>query len=194
MRSIEDVMGASTRGEVLRNVPFVEAARRNDVLAVIGTYAIGVVVSLILSASFYDSAGTRVFVTILTWAAWAAVGYVFIAIGTKLSHNVATWGVALVAGVLAALNVLGATVGLATLNTANTILAGSDVHVAGAGTFVTLMLISAAVATGAFVLTVKTSRAMTTLYGPPTATTDNPPHPQRPYGSTVDTSHTTTET
>ncbi|WP_076480442.1 hypothetical protein [Williamsia sterculiae] len=162
-------MAAGARGELLKTVPIVQQGRKNDVPWVIGIYAGGVVLSMILTGVFYDSAAARVVSTLFVWAMWIAIAYLFVAIGTKLAHNMATWGIALVAGVLAVLSTIGNVIALSTLNTANNLFAGTSVHLPGAGTYGTLMVVNAAVAAIAFTLTVKMSRAMKNLSSAPAA-------------------------
>ncbi|CCW15592.1 hypothetical protein QLG13_28100 (plasmid) [Rhodococcus aetherivorans] len=174
--SIESAMAAGARGELLTGWAIVRSARRNDTGIVIGVYAGAVMVSLVLSATVVFSPAARIAVDLILWAGWAGIAYLFVAIGTKLSHGVATWGIALVAGIIAVWNAVGALIGLSTVNTTNRLFAAAGVSVPGVGTYLVLLLMALTFGALAFFCTVKMYRGMQLLGR---ASTPQPldPHP-----------------
>ena len=155
-------MAAGTRGELLSSWSIVQAGRKNDAGIIIGIYAGVTIISLIISVFVYSSNGA-LFLDLFMYSAWAGVAYVFIAIGTKLSHNMATWGIALVGGILAVIKVIGAIIGASTVNAANEIFDGTDLEIPGTGTYVFRMLVFAIIAAGCLYAVIKMNRAMQSL-------------------------------
>ena len=84
-------MEAGARGELLTSWPVVQAARSNDVTYVVGIYAAATVLSLILSLVVHNVYVAIVF-DLLLYAMWAGIAYVFVACGTKFSHQMADMG------------------------------------------------------------------------------------------------------
>lgn len=161
-KSFESTLAAGTRAELLSTWRIVQAGRSNDAGIVIGLYAAATLISLVVSAFSYSSGGALVLDVVL-YAAWAGLAYVFIAIGTKLAHNMATWGIALVGSILAILKVIGAIVGAATVNTANEIFDGTDLEVPGTGTYIFRMFVYAIIAAVCLYAVIKMHRAMQSL-------------------------------
>ncbi|WP_207841699.1 hypothetical protein [Williamsia soli] len=176
-KSIESLMTAGTRGELLSSWPIVQSARKNDAGIVIGVYAAATLISLVISVFVY-SANDALLLDLFMYAAWAGLAYFFIAIGTKLSHNMAVWGIALVGGVLAVIKVIGAIIGAATINTANRILDGTDIDVPGTGTYVFRMFVFAAIAAGCIYAVVKMNRGIQASTRMPRATMQQDERPQ----------------
>jgi hypothetical protein len=162
IKSIESKMAAGTRGELLSNWPIVQSGRKNDAGVVIGTYAAATILSLIISVFVYSSNGA-LFLDLFMYAGWTAIAYVFIAIGTKLSHNVAVWGIALVGGILAVMKTIGAIIGASTVNTANKIFDGTDLEVPGTGTYVFRIFVFAIIAAVCIYAVIRMNRAMQDL-------------------------------
>ncbi|KAB2583424.1 hypothetical protein BS297_20690 [Rhodococcus erythropolis] len=54
---------------------------------------------------------------LLLYAMWAGIAYAFVACGRKSSHQMATWGIVLVGGIVACQKVMSSFVGAAFTNT-----------------------------------------------------------------------------
>ncbi|WP_397518141.1 hypothetical protein [Rhodococcus pyridinivorans] len=85
---VEAAMMAGVRGALLSSHPLVQAARKNDAPFVVGIYGGAAVISLVLSVFLMNPTVTLI-VDLLMFTAWGALGYLFVAIGTRLSHNMA---------------------------------------------------------------------------------------------------------
>jgi hypothetical protein len=165
---VEATMMAGMRGELLRHHPLVEAARKNDAPFVIGIYGGATVVSLLLSVFLMDPTVTLV-VDLLMFAAWGAIGYLFVAIGTRLSHNMATWGITLVASIIAVSKLFGNLSGAFMWNTMNTLIAEADIELPGVGGYVFRLIMFGVLAAGCIYLVVVMARAMKVMSPPPPA-------------------------
>lgn len=160
--SVAMAMEAGARGELLTSWPVVQAARSNDVTYVVGIYAAATVLSLILSLVVHNVYVAIVF-DLLLYAMWAGIAYVFVACGTKFSHQMATWGIALVGGIIACQKVMSSFVAAAFTNTTNALLVDTGISVPGAGTYIFQMLLFAVIAAGCIYFVVKMFRAMQTI-------------------------------
>lgn len=101
------LMQRGVRGELLRQAWFHDLRHRNADPAVYGSFAVGVVVSLVLlviPSSFV--------VTVLTTSLWIGIGYLYIALGTKLAHQFTLFGICLVGGLVMLARVLFSMVAL----------------------------------------------------------------------------------
>ncbi|QOH58108.1 hypothetical protein C6Y44_20655 [Rhodococcus rhodochrous] len=88
-------------------------------------------------------------VDLLMFTAWGAFGYLFVAIDTRLSHNMATWGIALVAAIVAVSKVFGNLSGAFMWNTVNAVFAETDLELPGAGRYVFRLIVFGALAAAA---------------------------------------------
>ncbi|MCZ4653061.1 hypothetical protein O4157_16740 [Gordonia amicalis] len=187
--ALDNLMVKGAQGQLLSELSVVRTARHNDTAVVIGIYSAATVVSAIASASVMGSPGARIVLDLLLWAVWASIAYFFVAIGTRLSHNVALWGIALVATLIAAANLIIAMIGLLSINTANTLLADTGIDVPGAGVYVTLIVMSGAFGGAAVYCFVKMRNgvAILTRGTPfPTQTSTIIPQPSNPQPSWFD--------
>ncbi|MBN3458860.1 hypothetical protein JNN96_33015 [Mycobacterium sp. DSM 3803] len=92
---IQRLMQRGVRGELIRQPWFHDLRQRNADPFVYGSFALGVVVSLVLSvipSSFV--------VTVLTTSLWIGIGFLYFALGTKLAHQFTLFGICLVGGLV----------------------------------------------------------------------------------------------
>lgn len=104
---VHQLMQRGVRGELLRQPWFHDMRQRNPEPFVYVTYAVGVVVGLVLlviPSSFV--------VTVLSTSLWVGIGYLYFALGTKFAHQFLLFGVCLVGGLVMAARALSAMVGL----------------------------------------------------------------------------------
>ena len=101
------LMEKGVQGGLLRQPWFYDQRQRNPDAFVYVSFGVGVVLSIMLSlipSSFV--------VTVLTLALWVGVGYLYLALGTRLAHQFLLFGICLVGGLVMAIRVLGAIIGL----------------------------------------------------------------------------------
>jgi hypothetical protein len=104
---IQRLMQRGVRGELFRQSWFHDFRQRNPDPFVYISFAIGVVISLLLlliPSSFV--------ITVLSMALWGAIGYLYFALGTKLAHQFTLFGICLVGGLVMLARVLSAMVAL----------------------------------------------------------------------------------
>ena len=104
---IQRLMQRGVRGELIRQPWFHDLRQRNADPFVYGSFAAGVLVSLVLSvipSSFV--------VTVLTTSLWVGIGYLYFAMGTKLAHQFTLFGICLVGGLVMSARVLFSMVAL----------------------------------------------------------------------------------
>lgn len=101
------LMQRGVRGELIRQPWFQDLRQRNADPFVYGSFAVGVVVSLVLSVI-----PSSLVVTVLTTSLWAGIGYLYVALGTKLAHQFALFGICLVGGLVMLARVLFSMVAL----------------------------------------------------------------------------------
>lgn len=156
---VQSTMMAGARGELLKEVNLVSETRTKETPIIIGIYAGATIVSAVLS-TIVMSAGATLFLDILLFAVWGLIGYFFIAVGTRFSHGMATWGVALIAAILALSKALGNLSGALMWNTMSTMFDSTDVDIPGSGGYVFRMVLFGAISAACFYLVVEMSRAM----------------------------------
>ncbi|MGV0715513.1 hypothetical protein ABQE93_08920 [Mycolicibacterium sp. XJ662] len=102
---IQRLMQRGVRGELIRHPRFQDMRQRNPDPFVYVSYAVGVVLSLLLSlipSSFV--------VTVLTTMLWIGVGYLYFALGTKLAHQFVLFGICLVGALVMAARMISSMV------------------------------------------------------------------------------------
>ncbi len=111
MPFIQQLMQRGASGTLITSPSFQEfRSSANARLPLI--YGALFVVSLVV-----NYATTSFFVTLLVYVAWIATGYVFIAVGTRPAHKLATYGIALVGAVISAIGMLSGFLALAFAST-----------------------------------------------------------------------------
>lgn len=102
------LMEKGVQGGLFRQPWFHDMRQRNANAFVYISFVVGFVASIALSlipSSFV--------VTVFTTFLWVAIGYLYLALGTKLGHQFLLFGICLVGGLVMAFRVLSAIVGLA---------------------------------------------------------------------------------
>lgn len=96
-------MERGVQGLLIRQPTFQDQRQRNPDPLVYISYGVGFVVTVLLSlipSSFV--------VTVLTLMLWAGIGYLYLAVGTKLAHQFVLFGICLVGGLVMLLRAIGA--------------------------------------------------------------------------------------
>ncbi|ORM37147.1 DUF4190 domain-containing protein [Williamsia sp. 1135] len=108
-RGVERLMFRGMGGDLIRGPGFAHLRATQADIFVCFSYAAVFVVSIILILTTSSFA-----LTLILYGLWTLLGYVFIALGTKLAHNFATWGIALVATLMSLGGVWGSIARLST--------------------------------------------------------------------------------
>ncbi|MBA4021682.1 MAG: hypothetical protein C0482_04905 [Gordonia sp.] len=108
-RGVERLMFRGMSGDLIRGPGFAHLRATQADIFVCFSYAAVFVVSVILNLTTSSFA-----ITLILYGLWSLLGYVFIALGTRLAHNFATWGIALVATLMSLGGVWGSIARLST--------------------------------------------------------------------------------
>lgn len=178
-RVVEQWMFRGMGGDLIRGPRFAQFRATQADIFVFFSYAAVFVVSIILNLT------TTTFVlTLFLYVLWTAFGYVFIALGTKLAHNFATWGIALVAAVLSLGGVWGSIVRLSADQTVDRL---TGEHIDNPGVLAVQLIIYVALAAAygylTFVMARFVNRMSTVGFTPPL---QNVPAPPIPFGPPQD--------
>lgn len=157
--TVAGLMQRGCRGELLGDVPFVPILRKNSSV-LISAYVAAAFLTLILSVSFSGRSTASVIVTVAICLLWVGVGYIFVAVGTKLAHSIATWGVALAMALISAAGVLSNIAGLAMIQSTNAMFANTGFTLPGTGALIAKTVVSAVACVAAVYLTITMAQAM----------------------------------
>jgi hypothetical protein len=91
------------RGELIRQGWFLDVRRNNADAFVLGTFCAAVFLILLMEVGLTPGSWTGVFVAVLLrYPVWVGLGYVYLAVGTKLAHQFLVWGICLGGALIAA--------------------------------------------------------------------------------------------
>jgi hypothetical protein len=108
MSIIEKLMLRGARGELIRQHWFQSIRRDNPDRFVFGSFCAVIVVTLVLQFAMSSVSITSLgFEVVVRYPLLVALGYCYIALGTKLAHKFLLWGICLAAVAGALLGVLG---------------------------------------------------------------------------------------
>ena len=84
------------RGELIRQDWFQNVRRQNADKFVLGTFGAAVIIVLALQFGIEPGGwGSLIAAVVLKYPVWIALGFIYVAVGTKLSHQFLLWGVCL---------------------------------------------------------------------------------------------------
>lgn len=98
---VDRLIDRGARGELIRAPWFQNIRLRNADAFVIGTYAVGFFLTVLL-----ESFTSSVLTAFVVYALWLGLGYLYLALGTRLSHQFLKYGICLVAVVVLLLTFL----------------------------------------------------------------------------------------
>lgn len=115
--SIQSQLASGARGEYAIRSQLVRTVRDAGDGAVAGVYGCAFLLSLIVvAAAGFGMTVKSTVLNLLLWVLWIAVGCLFIAVGTRISHVFALWGIAAVSVAVACSGVVTSLMGLTTVN------------------------------------------------------------------------------